>query len=405
MDAIKDFFLNFWQFTKEADILWSILTPIISLSAIWSLTYIGLKLIVKTGRLRTVFMIHRALIVSSLLVAMVLVALICYFWSKNIFAESHLELAFFISLIFSFIVPIVSLILLRGYWEKTKVNEITQQPISAVQAQNNIPFINKAFTKTKIWYLLPFIGFLFLLFSFNIGKNLISIVYDNSISMSGNNAISALTQTFGNLDNNNEIIFTTLNNRKSDLFNCKTNIKDILEIKQSNRIKVGSCIPYNTPDEARQNFQSTISGADGSPICEVTWKMWLFTKENNIGNSEFKSKLLIIITDGDDLHVKEDLLHNKNFIFDDTELSEYYTPENTYVVDYSPDTTGIVVDKFREYGATIYPAVTSVDDYLSVLDEATRSFKKNIYLIAWTIVICVLGTIIGLFITPKKITI
>lgn len=405
MDIIKDFFLNFWQYSKEANIFWSVLTPIISLVAIWLLAFAGLKLIEKPKRLRTVFMIHRVLIVSSLLVAMVLVAIICYCWTKNIIAELHLELAFIISLIFAFIVPIVSLILLRGYWEKTRVNEITDQPVSSIQAQNNIPFINKAFNNTKIWYFLPFIGFLFLLFSFNSGKNIISIVYDNSISMDGSNAISALTQTFGKLDINNEIIFTNLNNRDAELSNCKRNIKDILAIKQSNKIKVGSCIPYNTPEEAKLSFQSTLSDAEGSPICEVTWKMWLFTKENNKINNDYKNKLLIIITDGDDLLVKEDLQQNNIFLFDDTEFADFYTPENTHIVDYSTDGNSIVIEKFRNYGATVYPAVTSVDDYLSALDDALLSFQKNIYLIVWTIVICVLGTIIGIVITPKKIAI
>jgi hypothetical protein len=405
MDIIKDFFLNFWQYSKEANIFWSVLTPIISLVAIWLLAFAGLKLIEKPERLRTVFMIHRVLIVSSLLVAMVLVAIICYCWTKNIIAELHLELAFIISLIFAFIVPIVSLILLRGYWEKTKVNEIIDQPVSSVQAQNNIPFINKAFNNTKFWYCLPFIGFLFLLFSMNSGKNIISIVYDNSISMDGSNAISALTQTFGKLDINNEIIFTNLNNRNADLSNCKRNIKDILAIKQSNKIKVGSCIPYNTPEEAKQNFQSTLSDAEGSPICEVTWKMWLFTKENSKANNDYKNKLLIIITDGDDHLVKEDLQQNSKFLFDDTEFAEFYTPEDTHIVDYSTDGNSVVIEKFRDYGATVYPAVTSVDDYLSALDDALLSFQKNIYLIVWTIVICVLGTIIGIVITPKKIAI
>jgi hypothetical protein len=405
MDIIKDFFQNFWQYSKEANILWSVLTPIITLAAIWLLAFIGLKLFAKTGRLRTVFMIHRALIVSSLLVAMVLVAIICYCWTKNIIAELHLELAFIISLFFAFIVPIVSLILLRGYWERTKVNEIIDQPVSSVQAQNNIPFINKAFNNTKIWYFLPFIGFLFLLFSLNSGKNIISIVYDNSISMDGSNAISALTQTFGKLDINNEIIFTNLNNRNADLSNCKRNIKDILAIKQSNKIKVGSCIPYNTPEEAKLSFQSTLSDAEGSPICEVTWKMWLFTKENNKVNNDYKNKLLIIITDGDDLLVKEDLQQNNIFLFDDTEFADFYIPENTHIVDYSTDGNSIVIEKFRNYGATVYPAVTSVDDYLSALDDALLSFQKNIYLIVWTIVICVLGAIIGIVIMPKKIAI
>jgi len=403
MNNIVQFFLKFGQYAKDADILWAVLAPIITLVAIWLLTFVGLKLFDRKGRLRPVFIIHRAFTISSLITAMILVAIICYCWSKNLFAASHLELAFIISLFLAFVVPIISFLVLRSYWEKTKVNEITKQPISAEQARNNIPFINKAFHKSKFFYLLPLIGFLFLLFSLNKGQNLISIVYDNSPSMIGNNAIDALYKTFEKLDKNNEIIFTNLNNNTSELESCKRNLKDILAIKQSNKIKAGSCSIFDTPEFAKQGFKLTFEEALGSPICEVIWKMWLFTKENK-SNTEYKNKLLIVITDGDDLLVINDLQQNSKFLFDDTEFAEYYTPENTHIVDYSADGGGAVIKKFEESGAIIYPAVTSVDDYLTALDDALLSFQNNILLIIWTIVICVLGTIIGLVITPKKIT-
>jgi hypothetical protein len=404
MDSIVQFFLSFGQYAKDANILWTVLTPLLTLVAIYLFTIGGLSISVKKYKFKRVFLIHKSLIISSLLVAMVLVATLCYNWSKNLFAESHLELAFLISLLLSFVVPIVSFAVLRGYWEKTRVNEIVEQPISAEQARNNIPFINKAFNENKIWYLLPLIGFLFLLFSLNRGTNLISVVYDNSTSMDGNNAIDALSKTFESLDKNNEIIFTNLNNNQSQLDNCKRTLQDIFAIKQSSTIKAGLCSIYDTPESAKQNFQSTFAESLGSPICEVIWKMWLFTKEYK-GNNEYKNKLLIVITDGDDLIVKDDLKRNSKFLFDNIEFAEYYTPDNTHIIDYSEGGDGIVIKKFEESGAIVYPAVASVDDYLSALDDALLSFQNNIYLIIWVIVICALGTIIGLIITPKKITI
>ena len=404
MNNIVQFFLKFGQYAKEADILWTFLIPAITLAMIWLLTFVGLKIFDKTGRLRTVFMIHKTLIVVSLLIAFVLVSIICYCWSKNLFAESHLELAFISSLLITFSVPIASFSILRNYWEKTKVNEITNQSISAEQAKSNIPIINKAFNKNKIYYLLPLIGFLFLLFSLNKGTNLISLVFDNSGSMDMTNSYNALNETFSKLDNNNEIIITTLNGL-SDTWgaNGGMSVKEIMNEKTSSKLKAGRNYAFNNPIEAKNNLNSILMSDEvvyGSPICEAIWKMWLFTKESKV-NIQYKNKLLILISDGDDNCVKS----IDKFFHDDTEFTEYYTPENTHVVDYSTDGEGAVIKKFQDNGATVYPAVTSIEDYLSALDDALLSFQNNIYLIVWTIVICVLGTIIGLVITPKKITI
>jgi len=405
MDSIIQFFQNFGQYCLNAkdSLGYCLLMPPATLAAIWLLTFVILK-IINRENLKTVFQIHRSVIIGSLIVATILVAIICYYWSKNTFAENKAELAFIISLTTAFFVPIVSLLLLRNHWSKHKVNNIVNQPISAEQARNNIPVINKAFNKNKLFYLLPLIGFLFLLFSLNSGKNLISIVFDNSVSMDLNAATNALTKTFDKLNDNNEIIFTNLNNVVSDKEDTKI-FKDILAIKQSKKIKIGANYAYNTPKEAGLNFQSTILEGEGSPICEAIWKMWLFTKETK-ANNEYKNKLLIVITDGDENYADiNSLQQNTKFFYEDAEFAEYYAPENTYIVDYSQNSTGIVIKKFDENGAIIYPAVTSVDDYLSALDDALLSFQNNIYLIAWTIAICVIFTLIGLCITPKKITI
>jgi len=405
MDSIIQFFQNFGQYCLNAkdSLGYCILTPLATVAAIWLLAFIVLK-VLAGGNLKTIFQIHRALIISSLVVAMILVAIISYCWSKNIFVKNKAELAFIISLTIAFIVPIISFAWLRSYWNKYRINNITGQPISAEQARSNIPFINRAFNKNKLFYLLPLIGFLFLLFALNSGKNLISIVFDNSVNMDLNAATGALSKTLSRLDEHNEIIFTNLNNKISDKED-NVSFKDILAIKQSKKIKVGSNYAYNTPKDANLSFQSTLSDAEGNPICEAIWKMWLFTKETK-ANNEYKNKLLIVITDGNENYIDVNSLQQVGkFFYEDVEFADYYAPENTHVIDYSKAGPGIVVKKFEENGASIYSAVTSSDDYLSAFDNALLSFQKNSYLIAWTIAICVLFTLIGLCITPKKVTI
>ena len=426
MESIVNFFISFGLYCKEAHygkfIFWFI--PIVTLFLIWLFALGKLKLFNKKEKLKSVFLIHKAFIISSLIVAMILVAIICYCRSKNIFAEEKLELAFLISLIIAFIVPIVSFLVLREYWEKNKVNEITNQSISAYQAHNQIPFLNKSFNKNKIYYLLPFIGFLFLLFSLNSGINLISIVFDNSGSMDFSNSYTALNKTFSKLDNNNQIIITTLNGLDEHWDGKKETMNDIMDTKSSSKLKAGRNFSHPTPLDAKNNLMQVLQSNDivyGSPICEAIWKMWLFTKEEK-ANTNYQNKLLILITDGDDNCIKDvnnisqiqpangedgktTAWGSSKFFYDNDEFVEYFTPENTYIIDYSPGGSSVLINKFENEGATVYPAITSVDDYLDALSEVLHSFQNDKYLIAWTIAICLIFTIIGLLIFPKKIMI
>jgi hypothetical protein len=404
MNHIIQFFLNFGQYCKDAASTWSycIFIPLATLAAIWLLTFVSLKLFLKKKKLKSVFLIHKAIIVSSLIMATILIAIICYCWSKNVFAYTHAELAFVISLFIAFLVPIVSLFMLRGYWEKTRINEITVQAISAEQAKAKNEHANKKFRKNRLFYLLPSIGFLLCLFSLNVGKNLISIVFDNSGSMT-NDSYTALVETFDKLNDNNEILITTLNGLPATWQKGQSGtMQSVMNIKSSSKIKVGKNYPFNTPLEAQGALNSILNSGEivhGSPICEAIWKMWLFTKETK-SNADYKNKLLILITDGEENLVSD----IKTFFYDDTEFAEYYTSENTHVIDYSQTGDGILIKKFEDNGANIYPAVTSKDDYLNALSEALTSFQNNPYLIAWTIAVYVLFLIIGLCITPKNIS-
>ena len=409
MDKIEKFFEQFGIYCKYSNIdtilFWVILlgTPLF----IWLLTTIVLKLPLKKEKFKTIFRVHRAWFISSCVAATVVISIICYFWSKNIFSRLHYELALLIALVVSMLIPIISIFSLNRYYSRDGIKEITAQPKSEAELnKRTIPLINKAFHQNKIWLVITLFGFLFLFFSINKGINLISIVFDNSDSMSSTNAVEALTETFDKLPANNEIIFTTLNGLPENGTGVKSSAKEIMQAKKSSDLKAGLVTLFNTPQEAKNGFVSILNSGDivyGSPICEALWKMWLTTKETK-QNTEFKNKLLIMITDGNDNCIK-DLKQNDRLFYTNEEFTDFYSPERTYILDFSEDdnTANNIIAQFQNEGCDVTNAVINKYDYLSALENALGEFQKEFYLIAWLLSFYVLFSIIILLTTPKRI--
>jgi hypothetical protein len=400
---MNDFIKSFSTYCKVAQfnsiLFWAI--PLCTIILIWVMTTIGLKIFTKRKNLKTVFIVNRAWIISSLFAAGVLVSLICFWWSKNYFAQRPLQLSLIISLIIAMFIPIICLLNLRSYYTQEGIKEITDQPKTINQLDSTITFTKKIFRRNKLYFLIPSIGFIFLLFYFYKGTNLISLVYDNSGSMIQTNAIDALSETFDNLDDNNEITLTTLEGFTSPNDPAgKPSLKDLMLINKSFAIKGGKVVSFNNPIEAKSGLSQVSEPCFGSPICEAVWKTYLQIKETKT-NQDYKNKLLIIITDGMD-NIDESLNSGK-FFFDDAGFSEYFPAENVFIIDYSQGTTSAFIQRSQSAGCDIYPAENNKQAYLDALDNALQSFKNNLYLIYWTIIVVALFTIVGLLIQPKKI--
>jgi hypothetical protein len=312
-------------------------------------------------------------------------------------------LSLLIALIISLLIPIFSFINLNKYYSNEGIKEITDQPKTSQQLDATIPLIKKSFDGIKVYYIIPLLGFLFLLFYLNKGINLISIVFDNSGSMTQTNAIDALSETFDSLDDNNEIILTTLDGLSSTNDpEGKSNMKDLMQVSASSRIKGGNVILFNNAKEAMGGLSAQLSNnCYGSPIVESIWKMWLTVKETK-SNQTYKNKLLVVITDGVDNI--DTTLESGKFFFDDTYFAQSFTPENVFVIDYSGGISTNFMQRFTDAGCDIYPAENNKDDYLNALDNALQSFKNNWSLIFWTIILFFILAFIGLLIPPKKIT-
>ncbi len=400
---MNDFFKSIYAYCKEAqlDSLWFWVVPIFTILLIWLMTTFGLKIFAKQRKLKTVFFVNRSWIISSLIVAGIIISIICFCWSKNYFVQNHLQLSFLIALTISMFIPILRLLFLKSYYTKESIKEITDQPKTLTQFNNAVILVKRSYRKNKLFFLIPAFGFLFLLFYLYQGTNLISIVYDNSGSMIQNNAIDALSETFDNLQENNEITLTTLDGfTTQDDPSGKPSMKELFCINRFSSLKGGNVVSFNNPVEAKNGLSQASNVCFGSPICESIWKTYLFIKETKT-NQIYKNKLLIIITDGLD-NIGESLKVGK-FFFDDGGFVEWFPPENVFVIDYSGGVSSSFMQRCQSAGCDIYPAENNKQAYLDALDNALQSFKNNWYMVYWTIFIYFLFSIIGLLIQPKKI--
>jgi hypothetical protein len=400
---MSDFIKSFSIYCKEAQFesisFW--VFPICTITIIWLFTTVGLKIFPKRRKLRVVFVANRAWMISSLIVGGIIIGLICFWWSNNYFSQNPLQLSLLISLTIAMLIPVICLLNLRNYYTQEGIKEITDQPKTKNQLEASITFTKRAFSTNKFYFLISTIGFLFLLFYLNKGANLISVVYDNSGSMTQTNAIDALSETFDNLQDNNEITLTTLEGFTSPNDPAgRSSMKDLMLVSKSSAVKGGNVVSFNNPMEAKNGLSQASNPCNGSPICEGIWKTYLFIKETKT-NQTYKNKLLIVVTDGMD-NIDESLKSGK-FFFDDEGFVEFFPADNVFIIDYSGGTSSTFMQRCQTAGCDIYPAENNKQAYLDALDNALQSFKNNWFLIYWTIIIFLLFTILGLLIQPKKI--
>jgi hypothetical protein len=401
---MTDFFKSFSNYCKDAGYdsiaFWAF--PVCTILLIWLLTTLGIKIFSKRKKLKAVFVINQAWVISSLITAGILIGLICFWWSKNFFNQRPYQFALLISLTIAMLIPVISIFNLRRYYSTEGIKEISDQPKTANQFESVVILTKKAFSRNKIYFLIPILGFLFLLFYFYKGTNLIALVYDNSASMQETTAIEALSETFSNLDDNNEIILTTLEGYKENDRPplVKTSMSEIMATSKSANLKAGNVVAFSNPTEAKNGLTQISNQCVGSPICESIWKTFLYIKETK-ANQVYDNKLLIVITDGAD-NITESLSSGK-FFFDDQSFEDYFPPENIFIIDYSGGKTNAFLQRSESAGCDVYPAENNKEAYLEALDNALQSFKNNWFLIYWTIIIFSLFTIVALLIQPKKI--
>lgn len=401
---MEDFFSTFLIYFKKAafDSVEFWLYPLITIFLIWFLTVFSLKIVKKRKHFKTVFEIHSAWITASLIVATIIIGLTSYLWTINYFSQKSIQLALLLSLFIALLIPVISFFSLRKYFTKDDLKEIINQPKTQNQLNASVTLTKQQFKKIKTFYLVLPLGFLVLLLTLNKGQNLISIVFDNSGSMQNNSSIAALSDTFENLELNNEIVLTSLEGLSENAIGGKNSINEIIATTDYSKLQAGNVVSYSDPISAKNGLINIASTAVwGSPISESIWKSFLFIKATKT-NTIYKNKVLIIITDGVD-QVESTINANK-FFFDNDEFSNYFPSDKVFIIDFSESANNPLLEKFSAAGANLINVENQKEQYLDALNNALGSFTNNWYLVIWMAVITAIMTVIALFIEPKKIS-
>lgn len=284
----------------------------------------------------------------------------------------------------------------------SKLQDLISIPITNKSLKNSIIEIKKTFNKRKWYILIPAIGYILYPFYYyyNKERNIICIVFDNSSSMSGQNAILALDQIFDKLENNNEIIFTTLDGYMPNDMPpvVKTNMEQIMIVQKSSELKAGKVMHFLNPISAKAGL-SQIGTSNGSPICESIWKTYLYFKENYSENT-YDKNVLIVITDGMD-NISESITTGK-FFFDDPQFAARFSPNDVFIIDYAQQSSPLT-QRFLQAGCIVHSADTSITGYLSSLEDSLQEFHNTSYLIWWMLIIYILAFLSIIIINPSTL--
>jgi hypothetical protein len=407
MNDLGKQFLNFW---KEISFLsWEFwLFPVLTIFFIWLCSTIGLKIFSsKSNKTRRVFAIHLAWIISSLVSAMIIIGLICLFWCIDFFQSHPWRLSLLFCLFIAMLITLITFIRLRSFYSLESFREITPYPQTFMQLESYSTKARKAYSRHKLWYFLPIAGFLFLLFIFIKSVNLISIVIDNSESTNGLNlstGMEVLSSSLENVGNNSYIYLSCFEDKSS----FKQTFDEITKIKNPASLS-GITVAFEKTQDAVDYLKQISVTNSGSPLCEAIWKNYITIKQS-IGSDQYKNKLLLIITDGEEL-VRTDRLPTfkpNAFFCSIPDFDTFFPSSNIHIIDVVGDVENGKINRFMEEANKCGYEIrdgSNPDTYSLALYDALKSFERNPVLIYWVIIVYVIMALIGFFIPPKRLII
>lgn len=418
---MEEFFSSFRDILQDAksnltdfDFL---LYPLASILVIWLLSIIIPKIFFgdkKKYWLRKVFYLNFSIVLSSAIVAAIIICISITFWSQNIYIEDspHLNLSHLLSLFISLTISIVFFIILGLKYRQDKIQEIISQPYTTNLRNDSTLKAKKAYKKIKLVAIIPLIGFLCLFGELDKEENLISFVVDNSGSMDQPSAFGddsrpkseiaqqALNQVFNELEDHNHIVLTTIEPGRGNNESSKETFESIVTTRDINDLR-GRSVYFNNSSEALTGYNELIltNEVDGSPISEIIWRNYIYT--NQIAqSSKYENIVLIIITDGGESLTYESFFNSID------EFSEFYAEENILFVDTegNVEAEGKINSFFEEVINTGYEIEdgSSVDNYYFAINDILKKFNKNWFFVYWILAIFGIYAIVFLIVKPTK---
>jgi hypothetical protein len=394
-------FLQYWNEIKTADLSYWFWLPGILLAA-WLVSF-GFRFIMAKNKFpyKTIFTIHRRIAAGAAVTGFIFALLMIYWWATKFYDRHPLAFIHLLCLFLLLLLPIINLLVLRRYYKREALREITSQPKTEIQQITFADTARKSFAILKRWGILVAAGGLLgtAIWGLKSDKNLVSIVIDNSSSMDQAliNGKQALTNTFTMLNKNTNIIITSFKNEPAAQ---KKTVDDVLRINKYGNVSVTQF--FENPGDAI-NAINGISAEGGSPILQNIWENYLFVKQTR-DIKQYKNTCLLVITDGID-NLNESIANNPKFLCQSPEFNEIFPSENFHFIDvegnYEFDSAVIqriaLFDKAVKCGYDIQNG-KSLDDYILATEDALKDFKKDWRLPIWMGIIYLIYVLTILFI-------
>lgn len=304
---------NYWF--NGIETTWTIYVPLIIFG-----TYILLSILVslfwgkteKTVLVRSLSSIYLAGIITTSLVFITVFGLMKF---TVFFGKYFCQMGFLLGLL---IVAISTIIAYTKLCKIGKKKDINALGFSTTQTEKQLKFLKfKRYTFTLwIWSILFFVPFALLLLP-NSSQHLVSIVLDNSGSMTENlqqctNALNAALlptkksadYVFTTIDytKNNDLIEKTISDASKDNNTLSQfahqYFDDIVNQKSFSGLATNT-VTFNDAVSLFNAFSQIGIAESGSPVYEGIWQNYLMSKDLCI-NSAYDSKKMIVITDGAD---------------------------------------------------------------------------------------------------------
>ncbi len=361
-------------------------------------------------RLR-VFKIFRIAFIACCVTLFAIVAIISTFLVTGVYYTHPLQFSHLLAFGLICILLSVLLAIFAGQFRGDQIKSLTGMPATRGDENDKRVKLSKGFTRMKLWYLLPMLGFLFLLLIYFQPKNLISIVLDNSDTMletankgesKYETARDALAGTIGHISMFNHFVVTTIDRKGG-----KHDYATIMGTTDFSKLR-GISQYFDNASSALNYINSIPIGGD-SPITEIIYSNLLFIQKT-IPIENYTNIYLLIITDCRENGCLLDLQASKNYLCKDAKFNNIFSGDQVTLIDlegnfanrtYMNNPDLVLMQRCIDCGFSIEDG-SSEDSYEDALKGVLQKFFFDWHLIAWVLFFYLLNGVFVILIHPKN---
>lgn len=328
------------------------------------------------------------------ILTVVMIATYCYTWANtSYYTREHAEMMHLLALGVLLVCMVYIVSRLAALYRRDRFRHISQPAYTRGEHAAFQLRSRRQFALLKRWLLLPLAGFLLCLLYYQKPDYLVAILLDNSSSMEEELALgkSVIAGTFRELDEHTDVIISS--------FDMQAGYPVADSILQASSHQQLSGSHYFATDlrQATSVLMATQTQG-GTPLYETLWGQYLYasTQARNIA---YDSKVLIIVTDGEDAYLSEGQ-GMASMLCSQSGFDSFWSEVG--IINLGGDLSNTFYRKASACGYYIEEEGNAYYGYKSGIDTLVNPFKHNWYYPLALLVLCLLGLGVAALISPSR---